>query len=218
MSSHSEPLRLSPAAALELRFANADAGEITGVASVFDGPADSFGDVIARGAFAASLARHRAEGTRPAMLWQHAIEEPIGVWTDVRETGRRLEVKGRLNLDTARGREARSLIAQGALNGLSIGFKTVKAEPSDSGRRLTEIDLWEVSLVTFPSQKLARVIEAKSIASARDFEKALRSLGFPRAAASKLAARGWSGLATPDETLSDLAREIRATAALFPGE
>ena len=83
---------------------------------------------------------------------------PIGVWDEVREDGKGLWVKGRLLPAIAKGREAADLIAAGAIDGLSIGYRTVKAAKNDKGQRLlTELELWEVSLVTFPMLPSARV-------------------------------------------------------------
>jgi HK97 family phage prohead protease len=84
--------------------------------------------------------------------------QPIGVWDEVREDGRGLWVKGRILDSVARGREAAALIVAGAIDGLSIGYRTVRAAKNDTGQRvLTELDLWEVSLVTFPMLPTARV-------------------------------------------------------------
>lgn len=130
---------------------------LEGYASVF-GVADQGGDVVLRGAYAASLARMRAEGRRVKMLWQHDPGQPIGIWDEVREDAVGLWVKGRLLTELARGREAAALLAAGAIDGLSIGYRTVKAERDGKGRRqLAELDLWEVSLVTFPMLPEARV-------------------------------------------------------------
>ncbi|MCC6304189.1 MAG: HK97 family phage prohead protease [Rhodobacteraceae bacterium] len=130
---------------------------VAGYASVF-GRRDQSGDVVLAGAYAASLARLAATGRRVKMLWQHDPAQPIGVWEEVREDDRGLWVRGRLLVDVARGREAAALLAAGAIDGLSIGYRTVKADRgSDGERRLAEIDLWEVSLVTFPLLSEARV-------------------------------------------------------------
>ena len=130
---------------------------LEGYASVF-GVADQGGDVVLHGAYAASLARMRAEGRRVKMLWQHDPGQPIGIWDEVREDAVGLWVKGRLLTELARGREAAALLAAGAIDGLSIGYRTVKAECDAKGRRqLAELDLWEVSLVTFPMLPEARV-------------------------------------------------------------
>jgi HK97 family phage prohead protease len=96
------------------------------------------------------------------MLWQHDPAQPIGIWEEVREDDRGLYVKGRILEGVARGREAAALVAAGAIDGLSIGYRTVKAAKDDKGQRLlTELELWEVSLVTFPMLPSARVV-AKS--------------------------------------------------------
>jgi HK97 family phage prohead protease len=92
------------------------------------------------------------------MLWQHDPMQPIGVWDEVREDAKGLWVKGRLLTDVAKGREAASLIAAKAIDGLSIGYRTVKSTKGASGGRLlAELELWEVSLVTFPMLPEARV-------------------------------------------------------------
>ncbi|SPF80836.1 HK97 family phage prohead protease [Pseudoprimorskyibacter insulae] len=134
-----------------------EGGVIAGYASIF-GACDQGGDVVSAGAYAASLARLTAEGRAVKMLWQHDPAQPIGVWDEVREDARGLFVKGRLLDTVAKGREAAELIAAGAIDGLSIGYRTIKAAKNDKGQRLlTELELWEVSLVTFPMLPSARV-------------------------------------------------------------
>jgi len=131
--------------------------EISGYASVF-GSVDQGGDVVSKGAYGSSLAAGLKAGRRIKMLWQHDPSQPIGVWDEVREDGRGLWVKGRILDSVARGREAAALIVAGAIDGLSIGYRTVRAAKNDTGQRvLTELDLWEVSLVTFPMLPTARV-------------------------------------------------------------
>ncbi|KQP97356.1 peptidase U35 [Methylobacterium sp. Leaf121] len=132
-------------------------GHFTGYASLFGVP-DLGRDTVAPRAFAASLARRGARGVR--MLWQHDPAEPIGSWLSLKEDGRGLRVAGRLNLAVQRAREIDALMREGALDGLSIGFRVVRASPERGGRRLLAVDLWEVSLVTFPLQPDARVIRA----------------------------------------------------------
>ncbi|EBA09751.1 HK97 family phage prohead protease [Sagittula stellata] len=130
---------------------------IEGYASLF-GKCDQGGDVVARGAYARSLKRLLAEGRAVKMLWQHDPAQPIGVWEQVREDERGLYVKGRLLDTVAKGREAAALIEAGAIDGLSIGYRTIKSSKDDGGRRLlAELELWEVSLVTFPMLPSARV-------------------------------------------------------------
>jgi HK97 family phage prohead protease len=134
-----------------------DGTTVAGYASLF-GSVDQGNDVVERGAYRASLDRLQAKGGRVKMLWQHDPAQPIGVWDEVREDVRGLWVKGRILTDVARGREAAALIGAGAIDGLSIGYRTLRATKADNGRRhLTELDLWEVSLVTFPMLPEARV-------------------------------------------------------------
>lgn len=139
-------------------------GVIRGYASLF-GLVDLAGDRIEPGAFRASLARRGTSGIR--MLWQHESGRPIGVWTAIDEDRNGLLVEGRLALGTAGGREAFALIEARAVDGLSIGFRTRRAEKPPAGagggvrRRLVEVDLWEISIVTFPMQERARVIELR---------------------------------------------------------
>jgi HK97 family phage prohead protease len=134
-----------------------DGQVVAGYASVF-GKRDQGGDVVQKGAYAASLKRLAAAGRRVKMLWQHDPTQPIGVWDEVREDATGLWVKGRILTDIGKGREALALLAAGAMDGLSIGYRTVKAERDDKGQRLlSELELWEVSLVTFPMLAEARV-------------------------------------------------------------
>lgn len=134
-----------------------DGDRIEGYASLF-GAVDQGGDVVEAGAYAASLARLKETGRRVKMLWQHDPTQPIGIWDDVREDDRGLYVRGRLLSDVAKAKEAAVLVAAGAIDGLSIGYRTLKASKDAQGRRtLQELDLWEVSLVTFPMLSDARV-------------------------------------------------------------
>ncbi|MDO6731023.1 HK97 family phage prohead protease [Marinovum sp. 2_MG-2023] len=149
---------------LETKFARFD-GELSvtdghvieGYASLF-GAQDQGGDVVQKGAYATSLKRLAAEGRHVRMLWQHDPTQPIGVWDEVVEDGQGLRVKGRILDAVAKGREASALLQAGAIDGLSIGYRTKKAVKTDKGQRLLqELELWEVSLVTFPMLPSARV-------------------------------------------------------------
>ena len=178
--------------ALQLK-STSDDGQVEGYGSVF-GVRDSYDDIIAPGAFLGSLAAHKAAGTQPALLWQHDASAPIGVWTDVSEDAHGLRIKGQLALDTVRGKEAHSLLKLGALNGLSIGFRSKQwtYDRSTGVRTLTEIDLWEVSLVTFPANQSARVTNVKAadaIATPKDAERILRDAGFSKADATAMVSR-----------------------------
>ena len=150
------------------------ASAISGYASLFGQP-DQSGDVVQPGAYAASLAALAAERRSVKMLWQHDPGQPIGVWDEVREDSRGLFVKGRILTNTAKGAEVAALIQAGAIDGLSIGYRTQKAtRGADGARQLCQVELWEVSLVTFPMLPTARVTGKSSTAAADD--NALRAL------------------------------------------
>ncbi|MFK7877429.1 MAG: HK97 family phage prohead protease [Paracoccaceae bacterium] len=150
-----------------------EGSKIEGYASLF-GATDQGGDVVSKGAYQTSLAKAAKDGRKIKMLWQHDPAQPIGVWDEVREDGQGLWVKGRILEATQKGREASALIEAGAIDGLSIGYRTVKSTKNDQGLRvLTELELWEVSLVTFPMLPTARVA-AKAESSAED--QVLRNL------------------------------------------
>lgn len=149
---------------LEVKFCRMENGvtlvdgvTVEGYASYF-GIADQGGDVVEVGAYAASLKALAKKGRSVKMLWQHDPAQPIGVWDEIREDGKGLYVKGRLLTDVEKGREAAALIEAGAIDGLSIGYRTKKATKNNRGQRLlNELELWEVSLVTFPMLPDARI-------------------------------------------------------------
>lgn len=134
----------------------ADDGRFEGYASLFNRP-DLGNDVVLPGAFRDTLARRGPAGIR--MLFQHDPAEPIGSWVIIREDHRGLFVQGRLTTGVARAREVLALMRSGAIDGLSIGFKTVRARRDRAGgvRKLAQIDLWEISIVTFPMLPEARI-------------------------------------------------------------
>ncbi|MEM7505513.1 MAG: HK97 family phage prohead protease [Pseudomonadota bacterium] len=134
-------------------------GRVHGYASIFGEP-DQSGDVVMPGAFQRSLSALAGAGRKVKFLWQHDPACPIGVWLDVREDQKGLLVTGEILAQVSHGTDALALMAAGAIDGLSIGYRTVKAEanPATGGRNLHEIDLWEVSLVTFPMLPAARAM------------------------------------------------------------
>ena len=138
--------------------AKVDGGvEIKGYASFF-GDVDQGNDVVQKGAYAASLTALKNASRSVKMLWQHDPAQPIGVWDVVQEDAKGLFVKGRILQSVEKGREAIALIDAGAIDGLSIGYRTVKSSKNTKGQRLLqELELWEVSLVTFPMLPSARV-------------------------------------------------------------
>lgn len=140
-------------------------GAFQGYASLF-GIADQAGDIVMPGAFRDSLARRGAGGIK--LLWQHDPATPIGTWLKIEEDARGLAVSGQLDLAVLKARELHALMRSGAVDGLSIGFKTERSrrDARTGHRRLEKIDLWEISLVTFPMLAQARVSAVKSAAPA----------------------------------------------------
>lgn len=200
--------------------ATGDDGSVEGYGSVF-GVKDSYDDVIASGAFKASMVAHKTAGTMPAMLWQHDSGEPIGVWTDMTEDAKGLHIAGRLALDTVRGKEAHALLKMGALNGLSIGFvsKQWAYDRETEVRTLTEIDLWEVSMVTFPANGKARVTHVKAsaddIRAPKDAERILREAGLAKSDAMEFVSRVMRLGEERREAANSTAQAMRATNKLL---
>jgi uncharacterized protein len=209
------PQRSPPPRAAEMKFTSnplqaiADTGVFEGYASLFD-RTDLGDDVVAPGAFRNSLKQRGVTGIR--MLYQHDPAQPIGVWERIYEDARGLFVRGRLTLDVAKAREVRALMKVGAIDGLSIGFKTLKgARNRATGlRRLTDVDLWEISIVTFPMLPEARITSIKQRdmsqrsnvggrAGPRQFEHWLvREAGFTAAEARAFVRDGYHGLKSLD--------------------
>ena len=148
-------------------------GSFRGYASLF-GETDLNRDLVMPGAFRKSIAKRGTGGIR--MLFQHDPAAPIGVWREIREDSRGLFVRGQLMTDVAKGREVLALMRAGAIDGLSIGFRTVRGRTdAKSGvRHLMEIDLWEVSVVTFPMLPAARVSAVKAMTSSDGLVKTIR--------------------------------------------
>jgi HK97 family phage prohead protease len=199
-------------------------GAFSGYASLF-GAVDLGKDMVVRGAFQRSLKERGAAGIR--MLYQHDPGEPIGVWTELREDQRGLFVRGQLARNVTRAREVLSLMRTGALDGLSIGFRAVKArkDAASGVRQIVEADLWEISIVTFPMLPGARVQTVKgggALPTIRTFERWLtRDAGLTRGEARTVIAKGYANLvagreAAPGST-SDLVNRLReATRMMNP--
>ena len=155
-------------------------GVFSGYASIF-GNEDQGNDIVQKGAFTKSLTQRPAPKVK--MLFQHKTDEPIGVFEKIYEDQKGLYVQGRLAMKTQKGKETYELLKMGALDGMSIGFK---ADPQKQGynenkrgvRTLKEVDLMEISLVTFPMNEQAMVQSVKgNLKSIRDWEKILRDAG-----------------------------------------
>jgi HK97 family phage prohead protease len=196
---------------VELKFAESDdPKEMTfeGYGAVF-GNVDSYGDVIAKGAFRQSLKDAKASGVWPAMLQQHggwgmSADDmmPIGVWTEMSEDDTGLLLKGKL-APTSRGIEMFTLMKmqpRPAITGLSIGYIPIKwktsTKPEEPRRTLTEVKLVEISPVTFPANPKARIQSAKADLTKRAVEQALRDVGLSQAEAKALLAEGFKALQT----------------------
>jgi HK97 family phage prohead protease len=197
---------------LTLKAAPDETGVFEGYASVF-GVVDQGMDVVAPGAFAKTLGKRQVK-----MLWQHDMAQPIGVWEEVREDERGLFVKGRLLPDVDKGREAIALLKAGAIDSMSIGYRTIEAEAETAGgrgvRKLTEIDLFEISLVTFPMLPDAKVTNVKSITTERDFEKFLRDAGYSRKEATAITLHGFKALQTQRDAETEEAQTESLSAFL----
>lgn len=136
-------------------------GTIEGYASLF-GEIDQARDMVMPGAFTQTL--HQRGLRRIPMLFQHDPSEPVGIWLELREDFRGLWARGKLIPDVARARELLALLRSGAIDGLSIGYRTVRGriDPRTRIRRLHQVDLWEISIVTFPLLAGARVAAVKA--------------------------------------------------------
>lgn len=197
-----------------------DTGEFSGYGSVF-GVKDSYSDIVEPKAFEKSLASWKSKGGLPALLWQHKHDEPIGIYTKMEEDENGLYVEGRLLIDDDPvAKRAHAHLKAGSVTGLSIGYALNDYEyDKDKGAYLLkDIDLWEVSLVTFPANDQARIDEVKNalehgeIPSEKTIERALRDVGFSRSQAKKFMAKGFNGLRDAEEKadLETLLKQIHA--------
>jgi HK97 family phage prohead protease len=156
-------------------------GAVEGYASLF-GEVDQARDMVMPGAFTQTLQNRGLR--RIPMLFQHDPSEPVGIWLELREDWRGLWARGRLIPEVARGRELLALVREGAIDGLSIGYRTVRGriDPKTRIRRLYQVDLWEISIVTFPLLAGARI-------------EAVKAGGAPRASRHRAQAeRAWRSL------------------------
>ena len=196
-------------------FKAAKTGEIEGYGAIF-GNVDRGNDVVQAGAFADSL----KSGRGVKMLWQHDPAKPIGIWHSVEEDARGLKVKGELLLEVQLAREALALVEAGAIDGLSMGYRTVSARKTyldeKHVRLIEKADIWEVSLVTFPMNPVAR-LDAKKAGemSEREFFRELLSGSKPsRKVAEALMRHGYKGVQalsdSGDEDYSELLEAIQA--------
>ncbi|MDB5630429.1 MAG: phage prohead protease, family [Tardiphaga sp.] len=201
---------LKYASGLEIEFKATGDGLIAGHGSVFNN-VDRHGERVAPGAFTKSL----AQLPLPKMLWQHDQQRPIGKWIAGKEDGHGLFLEGQINLKTTSGRDAYEHLIAGDVDGMSIGYREVKAKNEGNVRVLEELALYEVSIVTFPANTAATVATVKNIGSKSELVDLLREVGLPKTAAARVAAGGWPALAGADhqKSATDLAAIIDAATA-----
>lgn len=206
-----------------------DSGEFEGYGSTFGGEPDAYGDVIAEGAYSDSLAAHKAKGTMPKLFWQHNADEPIGKWTDAVEDSHGLLMRGKLNMDVQRGREAYALLKAGDIDGLSIGYRIKEySVDTDTGIwTLEKLDLIEVSIVSVGANENAVVQSVKAAKAAHDLTEKLKAgdrlterefetwlkglhLGFSNSQAERAARLHLKGQGEPADAADDGVAFLRA--------
>jgi len=205
-------------------------GTFEGYGSVFD-VLDSDREIVVKGAFEKSLKEKGPRGIK--FLWQHRTDQPVGIFPEMGEDERGLFLKGDIATAASQGRDAYELLKIGALDGLSIGFRTVKSEIDEEVRirKLVEIDLWEVSLVTFPANSQARVSAVKddvafaglagmasTIETERDFEGLLRDVGYSQQEAKAITANGFKSLVAAQRDVgaeADLIAAMKAASGVI---
>lgn len=209
-------LHLSKAAPLLDIKALKETGEFEGYGSTFGGEPDSYGDVIAHGAYTESLAEHKAAGTMPKMFWQHDSSEPIGKWIEATEDSKGLFLRGKLNMGVQRAREAYELLKEGDIDGLSIGYRIreYKVDTETQVWTLEKLDLREVSVVSIGANSSATISSVKAQRAAteltdklkagdrlteREFEMWLKGLGFSNSQAERAARVHLKGQGDPAE-------------------
>ena len=177
---------------MQIKELDTETGVFVGLASTFGGSPDAYGDVIEKGAFTKTIKENGYGGNGIKMLWQHQISEPIGVWETVIETEKGLEVVGKIATGASKGRDVYELLKVGAVNTLSIGFNAVDVEKKIGFNLIKSVDLFEISLVTFPANSRATINQVKAVLESDDsdtvnirgLEKLLRDAnGFSREAA-----------------------------------
>lgn len=180
-----------------------DTGEFSGYGSVF-GVEDSYGDIVVKGAFENTLQAWKEKDALPSMLWQHDIKEPIGLYTLMQEDDNGLYVEGQLLIDDdPLAKRAHAHLKAKSLSGLSIGYTLPNGFDYDKEKGvfiLSEIDLWECSLVTFPANDQSRVSDVKSILENGEnlppslVERCLRDVGFSAKQAKAFMSGGYKAI------------------------
>lgn len=209
LKSASTDLMTKTGPAMQVKKLN-DSGEFEGYGSTFGGEPDSYGDVVAAGAFADSL----RSGVMPKMFWQHDASKPIGRWIEAKEDGKGLYLRGKLNMDVQQAREAHSHLKNGDIDGLSIGYriKEYSVDTETGVWTLQKLDLKEVSVVSIGANSNATVSSVKAAKqlheltdklkagdrlTEREFETWLKGLGFSNSQAERTARLHLKGQGEP---------------------
>ena len=208
---------------LEIKAVQED-GFFSGYGAVF-GNIDWYNDVILPGAFTASIAKWRAKNKMPPVLWNHNDSEPIGVYTNIYEDEKGLYVEGKLLIDDVpRAKSTHALLKAGAIDGLSIGYSTKKANQQTNGvRELVEVDLSEISIVTQPANERSLITSVKSklddgeLPTLPEFEKFLRESGFSKNQATAIASKGLRSLLSESEEEIKEAKSISNALNILQG-
>lgn len=208
---------------LEIKAVQED-GFFSGYGAVF-GNVDWYNDVILPGAFAKSLEKWAVKNKMPPVLWNHNDGEPIGVYTSIYEDEKGLFVEGRLLIDDVpRAKSTHALLKAGAIDGLSIGYKTKKANQQTNGiRELVELDLGEISIVTMPANEESLITSVKSkleegeLPTLPEFEKFLRESGFSKSQATAIAGKGLRHLLSESEGEKLQAKSISTALSILKG-
>ena len=208
---------------LEIKAVQED-GFFSGYGAVF-GNVDWYNDVILPGAFAKSLEKWAEKNKMPPVLWNHNDGEPIGVYTSIYEDSKGLFVEGRLLIDDVpRAKSTHALLKAGAIDGLSIGYKTKKANQQTNGiRELIELDLGEISIVTMPANEESLITSVKSkleegeLPTLPEFEKFLRESGFSKTQSTAIAGKGLRHLLSESEDEKLQAKSISNALEILRG-
>ncbi|MGI3278977.1 HK97 family phage prohead protease [Acinetobacter baumannii] len=208
---------------LEIKAVQED-GFFSGYGAVF-GNIDWYNDVILPGAFTASIAKWRDKNKMPPVLWNHNDSEPIGVYTNIYEDEKGLYVEGKLLIDDVpRAKSTHALLKAGAIDGLSIGYSTKKANQQTNGvRELVEVDLSEISIVTQPANERSLITSVKSklddgeLPTLPEFEKFLRESGFSKNQATAIASKGLRSLLSESEEETKEAKSISNALNILKG-
>ncbi|MBO1279761.1 HK97 family phage prohead protease [Acinetobacter nosocomialis] len=200
-------------------------GFFSGYLAVFNN-IDSHGDVIRKGAFLKTIEEWNSKGKYPAIFWNHDPDEPIGVFTLMREDDKGLYVEGRLLIsDIVRAKSTYALMKVKAIDGMSIGYITIQAthDPQTMIRELLELELVEGSIVAFPSNPNSLISSVKSklqdgeLPSLPEFEKFLRESGFSKTQATVIASKGLRHLLSESEGENEKAKSISNALNILKG-